>query len=272
MRNKRYLKFRIYSFEVNSAKIISHGLVSGKGKLPIMRHLKRELLNFRSTVKMTDSEANELWLFCSYSYNKISKDVWGKRTDNESVYMAIRRLFGDMEGFKNRLGTDIELHEKDVYLDRLLSDGIFYLCSAHKDCAKDHLDFQGKIYVSEDWEARCLDGDQARIRAYIKNHKIQTIEWVVGDPVYMTTRPNCRHYFIKMDVEEVLSNSVNKMLKQHHMIRERVNLTYEYVNYRKYYERLKLLKSLRDTCPCSQLEADIKETRRMMKKWLSLIE
>ena len=270
MRNTRNLKFRIYGFEVRCITIISHGLVSGKGKQPIVRELKKELSTFRSTVKLTDSEANRLWLMCVKEYNSVSKKVYSKRTDNESVYMAIRGTLPYLESVKNNLGKDIENHEKLAYMGDLISSGIFYLCSYHKHCAADHLDYQGRVYVSSEWRSRCPAEFADKVESYIKNHNCLTVEEIMGEPVYMTTRPNCRHYFIELDIDEVLHNSVKKLLRTHEMISEGVN-SYEYSQYRNYYERLKALIALRQVCPCLKLEADITETRRLTKKWLAMV-
>lgn len=271
MRNTRNLKFRIYGFEVRCASIISHGLVSGKGKQPILRGLKRELAAFRSTVKLTDGEANELWLMCVNEYKSVAKTVWGKRTDNESVYRAIRATLPYLEKIKNGLGRGIENHDKLSYLRDLTSEGIFYLCSCHTRCAEGHKDFQGKVYVSENWRERCPDSHtRRRVASYIRNHRCMTVEEAVGDPVYMVTRPNCRHYFMELGIEEVMHSSAKAMLKRHGMIKTGVN-SYEYGQYRNYYERLKALIALRQVCPCPKLEADITETRRIMKKWLSML-
>lgn len=271
MRNTRNLKSRIYGFEVRCAAIISHGLVSGKGKQPILRELKRELAAFRSTVRLTDVEASELWLMCVNEYDSVSKTVWGKRTDSESVYMAIRATLPALEKIKNGLGRDIENHDKLSYLSDLMSEGIFYACSQHTHCAEGHKDFQGRVYVSENWRERCPDSStRRRVASYIKNHGCQTVEEIVGDPVYMVTRPNCRHYFVELDVEEVMRNGVKKLLKNHGMVHAGVD-SYEYSRYRNYYERLKALIALRKVCPCLKLEADITETRRIMKKWLAMV-
>lgn len=271
MRNTRNLKFRIYGFEVRCASIISHGLVSGKGRQPILGELKRELAAFRSTVRLTDSEANELWLMCVNEYKSVAKTVWGKRTDNESVYRAIRATLPYLEKIKNGLGRDIENHDKLSYLSDLMSEGIFYLCSQHTHCAEGHKDFQGRVYVSENWRERCPDSaTRRRVASYIRNHSCQTVEEIVGDPVYMVTRPNCRHYFVGLDIEEVMHSSAKTMLKRHDMIKTGVS-SYEYSQYRNYYERLKMLVGLRQVCPCLKLEGDITETRRIMKKWLAMV-
>ena len=246
-------------------------MVSKKGKSPILRELKKELLAFRSTVKLTESEANQLWLLCVNEYNSISKTVWARRTDNETVYKAIRACLPHLEHFKNHFGLDIEDRKKRAYIYDLKSKGIFYLSSFHKDCAKDHEAFQGKIYVSESWEERCKPEEADKIRAYIKNHKCMTIEAVTNAPVYLMTRPNCRHFFISVGVEEVLHSSAKKILKKHNLIKPEGKNSYVYSQYRVYFERLKLLKQLRQECPCLILEKDIKETTKITKKWLSML-
>ena len=271
MRQIRNLKFRIYGFEVRCAALISQGLVSGKGRKPILERLKRELDGFRRTVRLSNSEANGLWLMCLSTYNNVAKTVWGKRTDNTSVYRAIKRNLPRLERVKNEIGRNIEERDKVAYLGDLLSEGIFYLCSSHKNCAKGHEPFQGKIYVCEDWKNRCRDStEKKRIRAYIRNHGCMTVEEICGEPVYMVTRPNCRHYFIRLPTEEVLGASVNKLLKSHNLVSSEPN-SYEYSLYRMYYERLKMLKALRRICPCSDLENDITKTYGLTKKWLSMV-
>ena len=229
--------------------------------------MKKELLKFSSTVKLTRDEFNSIWDSCVRNYNVIAKKVWGKRTDNLSVYLSIRSLIPSVEKFKNELGKEIEVRSKSVYLNNLTSKGIFYLCSYHTHCAEGHKDYQGKMYVSENWEERVSDDSlKEKISAYIRNHSCMTIEDVVGDPVYMVTRPNCRHTFRRLDTDEVLHGSCKKLLKEYGMIREDVN-SYDVREYRKYFERLKVLIALRDICSCVELERDIKFTRELVKKW-----
>ena len=265
MRNYRQISYRIYGSEVRLVGIISHSLVSKKSKVTVRKELIKELARVRSTVKLTDSEANRLWHFSQYFMVRVGN--MDKKASNSDKYRRIKRLLPTLESFKHQLVREIETREKNAYVTDLLSDGIFYLCSFHKDCAADHLDYQGKIYVSEDWKARCMDYDHAKIAAYIKNHNVQTIEWVLGEPVWMTTRPNCRHYFVSVGVEEVLHNSVKKLLKANDLISDSGERDNAYYTYREYYERLRMLLELRNSVPCLELEEDIKRTRSLIRKW-----
>lgn len=269
MRNTRNLKFRIYGFEVRCAAKISDGLVAGKNKQYILRELKKELIAFSRTVKLQKDELNFLWNTCVTEYVTVSKQVWGKRTDKKRVYLAIKSTLPVLEKVKNEVGRKVETEDKQNYLDRLTSRGVFYLCSCHSKCAVGHQEYQGRMYVCQDWESRIDDTVLKRkVAAYIRNHNCMTVEEVVSSPVYMITRPNCKHFFRRLDTDEVLHNSVKKLLKQHGMIRSSVD-SYVYSQYRNYYERLKILLSLRETCSCDELEKDIKETRKIIKKWLS---
>lgn len=252
MKNTKRL---IYNFEARCVEIISEGLLSGLGKRPILRTLKKELARF----EFSDTEVSRLWIMCVELYNRIARLVKSKRTDKEVVYQAIKKTFPVLDKTCNGLVKDIEERNKREYLHGLLSTGIFYLCSYHEDCAKDHVDYQGKIYVSTDWESRCTDKDtRYKIRSYIKNHNCMTVEEVCDSPVYMIRRPNCRHFFIRVSVEEVLHGSVKKLLVSHKMVRKkrRSNAADK--------RRLRLLKKLKRICPCDKLDKDIKRIRKRL--------
>lgn len=90
---------------------------------------------------------------------------------------------------------------------------VFYLCSEHPNCAKDHKDYQGKIYVDRFWRNTLEDDPEMlkAVEAYIKNHDIKTVQWVCSDPVYMIRRPYCKHKMIPLDLKTVLKNSLNKI-------------------------------------------------------------
>lgn len=78
---------------------------------------------------------------------------------------------------------------------------IFYFCDAFADCAKDHQDYQGKIYYNEDTKLT------PEARKYINSHNIKGMKWAMGAPVYLTTRPNCRHTFHAVNDNDILNNN-----------------------------------------------------------------
>lgn len=84
---------------------------------------------------------------------------------------------------------------------------IFFLASEHADCADDHAHAQGKIYVHENWQSMVKDDDiRKKVRTFIEQKNIQTIQWVKGPPVYFVTRPNCRHFLLPITIEQAMGN------------------------------------------------------------------
>lgn len=95
---------------------------------------------------------------------------------------------------------------------------IFYITSFYGDCAPDHADYQGKIYVDEKWESLAPQDRLEEIRNYINANKILTVQEVTQNPPFLTTRPNCRHYFQYIDIDSVLGaktkEDVNKLREE----------------------------------------------------------
>jgi len=84
---------------------------------------------------------------------------------------------------------------------------IFYLASEHADCADDHANYQGKIYVKRNWETIIKQAELVpRIREFINSKQLMAIEDVIEKPIWLTTRPNCRHYFIPITIKQALGN------------------------------------------------------------------
>lgn len=90
---------------------------------------------------------------------------------------------------------------------------IFYIAAYFGDCAKDHADYQGKIYVDKDWRTNAPKDRIDEIQNYIDSNKIMTVQEVMNAPVYFTTRPNCRHYFQYIDIDSVLGAKDVKELR-----------------------------------------------------------
>lgn len=89
---------------------------------------------------------------------------------------------------------------------------IFFLATEHADCADDHRAWQGRIYVMQNWKSAINDPAlQKVITRYIKQHRVQTVEAVTGKPIYLTTRPNCRHHLTPLATKEVLAQELNKL-------------------------------------------------------------
>lgn len=137
--------------------------------------------------------------------------------------------------------------------------GVFYMSSTHSNPAKDHADWQGRIFVDRYWKMT-LEGQpdvQKKVAAYIRNHDVITVQEVCGEPVYLITRPYCKHFMIELDTDEVLGNSVNKIQKDHPeaMVRS------HNVNYRKKYYRFR-----ERIHTVLNMESEAEFDRRLIKK------
>ena len=98
--------------------------------------------------------------------------------------------------------------KKDSIRAHLRTPGqIFFICSVHEKPAEDHKDYQGKIYVDRFWRMKVGGGEFYSVLSYIKNHDTITVQEIMGDPVYLVTRPNCKHFFIPLDTQSVLHRS-----------------------------------------------------------------
>lgn len=143
------------------------------------------------------------WIFKNFSKNKIF-------TESNKIAYDIGQQ--EEEKGKNKVIEDIEKQAKE-------QKNVFYLCSAHRDSALDHVNYQGKIYVDERWMDIITDLNlRGRIAQFVYMNNIKTFQWVIGKPVWMITRPNCRHFFKVIDNEQAMSNSSAKLLKKHDMM------------------------------------------------------
>lgn len=167
---------------------------------------------------------------------------------------------------------------------------VFYLCSEHRDCAIDHVDYQGKIYVDERWETIIKDDVlKGKIAEYVIMNNIQTFQWVIGAPVYMITRPNCRHFFKLLDNDEVLkAKSLKSLIKRNKMYyrtgrKETQTLrhstkpewyTKENVEniIRQYKDRLEYHKALYERKNIPLIKRAIEKDRLLIAKWTAYLQ
>lgn len=127
---------------------------------------------------------------------------------------------------------------------------VFWLVSSFGDSAKDHVDYQGQIYVDREWESIIQDEEtRQQVQEYISANGTRIKQDVEEGEPYLTTRPNCRHTWRPMNTEEILGGkSTNKLLKENNMLlngdyesakaKARDKLRYEERQIRKYKQDL----------------------------------
>ena len=185
---------------------------------------------------------------------------------------------------------DEETAQKDAVLREALKEPAdtsdldslmcFSLASRHDDCAKDHEPYQGKLYVKE-WALK-----HKEIKDYCEKHGIKTVEWVTGKPAWLTTRPNCRHFFKDLTWKEVRSTSVKTLLKEygadrvagskgawqnikHKTRKEWYTQQNVLATIKKYEKRLKKHEEMAEIYENENLRNEILKDKSLIRKWKS---
>ena len=170
------------------------------------------------------------------------------------------------------INTEIRVQQskdKKKILDNMIDENRangnnFYIASWHADSASDHAPYQGLIYV--DKNAKLSDDD----RAYLRNHKVMSIQAVTSKPVWFVTRPYCRHYFVPTNGTNLLNGNYTVPTAT---VGDRRLATEPTANVSlKYYEdRLRLLKQLYNVYPTDFIKNKILKTKVLIAKWKQLI-
>lgn len=288
-----YVKRRLVKLEIDVFAIISNGLIHHTPKQKTLIKIRKELDLLSVQLGLSDIERNRLWLRFYSQYDQVSKKTvvdlkrierkFGKKEDYEQslvqrrgvIYNTIRAKIqkNDLIKDANQIVFEYEYRLKHDQMRELLDTAEedkspFFLCSSHPKPAKDHADWEGKLYYDEDWESYVPEDQKDTIRAIIRNRKLYTVQWVVGAPVYLTTRRNCKHYFINIPTAEVAHASARSLLKKHGMImKDSVPVSRNVLYYREYYNRLKVEEALHKLVPNEQLAKDITKDKKLLDKW-----
>ena len=89
---------------------------------------------------------------------------------------------------------------------------IFYLCNIFEDAADDHAPFQGKYYYDERFKQFGYDKETlTAITKAIRDKKIMPLQYVQKNKPFLGTRPNCRHTFTPVSLEQVVKIPPKKL-------------------------------------------------------------
>lgn len=191
----------------------------------------RKLVN--SYEGLTRNERYQLYLAC---YNLCRAGKHRIKDQSWQEYISLRKSYDSVLRVARRVQRNLDLRRKrqktKELLDSHLNDTIFFACSKHNSPAKDHADFQGLIYVDRFWRQKVHVYTYRAVEAYIKNHKIITVQEIMGAPVYLTTRPYCKHYFVPLDTYEVLHSSTKRLIEQYATHRSKKYTTQDYFDLR----------------------------------------
>lgn len=185
-----------------------------------------------------------------------------------------KRTMGYKEYMEMNIRTTIQNEIGETQL-RIGSQNniVFYLCNVYADCADDHADYQGKMYYDERYKSFGV-GDE--VGDFITRKGLLSVQEVRDELPFLTTRPNCRHDFMPITIEQALGENVDKML---------VNLklkkgTYKPKNYEKtqqqrnnernirfYKARRELNEKMYKEMPSSRFLEQISKDKVLVSKW-----
>lgn len=152
------------------------------------------------------------------------------------------------------------------------SGGAYYLASSHRDSASDHKDYQGKLYVDENYKPQ-----SAEEKAFAS--KLKTLQWVTGKPVWFVTRPHCRHFFKQLTWEQVKGRSLETLIRNHKMNRNIGNRVLGTVReqtgeatLRAYRERYKFHEYLYKVSRSENIKRAMQKDKFLIEKWRKYLE
>lgn len=228
---------------------------------------------YAKTIK-TETDAMAILIIGFFTHLKLDEHI--TKAFNE------KRYEWENKAKEQAIDEDIEHNRK------LDTPKVFYLSSRHNDCAKDHLNLQGRMYIDAEWGKYVGEELKPEIRKYIQEHQVITMQEVTSRPYWLITRPHCRHYLKAIDTKQALKKSVKRLLRKYNMSRKigdrqylqtmdsgvgsmRRKLIGEYRNAQlmvdKYEERMATHKKLYEAYPNKMLQDAINKDKLLINKW-----
>ena len=259
--NKTYYKRLIFNAEVRITQIITSGVLNRASKRDVMSHVRDEINKLKF---LNDLERHEMWLWATSFYRHTVAGAARKTEPDaraDAIYRALRNETPALEHVKNDIANNLEFRKKHLELRNLLdSDYKFYYCTAHKNPAEGHAAYQGKIYYRKDKNYSKAE------EKFINDHELLSVEEVIMEPVWLTTRRNCRHKFIPISFDAIKSGAFNEE-------RNATYMSYSESQYRNYFDRYKMIKAMKKQYDNGgvkiplQLKTDLKRTRELVISW-----
>lgn len=125
------------------------------------------------------------------------------------------RNYGYKEYMEMRVRTDLAHELGELQLKVGGEAGrVFYICNVFEDSADDHAPFQGRYYYDMRYKSFGYDDDTIKkIEDGIRKLKIMPLQHVRDKKPFLTTRPNCRHTFTPVSIEQALEIDGHKMAR-----------------------------------------------------------
>lgn len=174
---------------------------------------------------------------------------------------------------RTRISHQIVEQQMELNLD---TQNVFFIVNYFGDCADDHKHLQGKIYYDNRYKSFTIPKEvKEQVEKIINQKKMMSMQKAQEEPHWLTTRPNCRHRFVPITIEQATGNT-NALLEKMKLKKG----TYKDQNYqdsqelryiertiRKHKAQLNQCEELYKDEPTEKLEKDIKYYRKLVKKW-----
>jgi hypothetical protein len=171
--------------------------------------LRTEILKFN----FNRDERYKIYLAAYKACTTVTVTVTGSPGETsfcEKDFTDMIKLINKAERKHSYQDNRLDLKES---LDEAPLGTVFYRCSRHRNPGKDHEAYQGKLFYDRFWESKNpqIENWLARaIKNYIKKYDLVSVQKISGPPVYLTTRPYCKHYFIPQETLTVLTTEPDK--------------------------------------------------------------
>lgn len=265
-------KNRLYKLKNQYISIIYKGRLDLKS----VKQIHKEL--YLATINSKASEKSKMFHYAYRLSSKLAKVSDKFMIDNNhysanegdllavSLYATLKH-WNVFDNFKVMINNELMHHEGEIkteMLENLWQEGrksghIFYVASSHADCAKDHQDYQGKIYVDA-----YFNRHNKELCDFIRENQFRTVQWITGKPVYFITRPHCRHYFKQYTFEQIRDGRYHIPHRKKGM---KTMQTPRGATIEQYKERLETLKALYNAHQSRFLKEKILKTRILIQKW-----
>ena len=196
-------------------------------QIDVSKEVNELVKEYNSIVNKPSLEGINKLIDKIYSFRRSGLDTEGEYSKENQIFKEFRH-----KGYLDKLKTlkliveSEEMLFKDSLTDEVITKmteeeikkyrnygnpKIFFACSKHDDSADDHISKQGKIYVDAKWKSAYNPTKEKKkieaIEKYIKEHNIQTVQDIIGEPTFLSTRPYCRHVFKSLTADDVLSGN-----------------------------------------------------------------
>lgn len=260
MVKKQKIKSTVYKIEVELLSRVVHHVLTRANKKVMLSSVRQYL----GSLPLSKVEKNYLWEYSQAMY-KHSIAAAGRKSEPEdradAIYSVLRNDVKILEHQKNIIADEVEWRLKKQELVKNIEDSEnkFFYCTEHKNPACGHAAYQGKIYY------RRSEVYTAEERTYILRHKLMAVEDVVLEPIWLTTRKNCRHQLIPISFKTVQTGD-------YRVIREVRDISYEESQQQAYSDRLKMLRTIRNVFNSNgyvpdDVQVDIRRTWNLVRAW-----